>query len=107
MNITLGVHHLARLLQIYKSPVFALTSYNASPAATLRWKKTIASDDLLTFIERIPYKETRAYVKLILRNYFYYKRWYGPSQVIEDKHLESIAQDLITMTKNPPKPLPN
>lgn len=104
VNITLGVHHLNRLLEIYKSPVFALTSYNASPAATIKWKRTIATDDLLTFIERIPYKETRAYVKLIMRNYFYYKRWYGPSQVLEEKHMQSIAQDLISMSKNPPKP---
>ncbi|MCX6125479.1 MAG: transglycosylase SLT domain-containing protein, partial [Proteobacteria bacterium] len=28
VNITLGVHHLSRLLELYKSPVFALTSYN-------------------------------------------------------------------------------
>lgn len=103
VNITLGVHHLARLLDIYKSPVFALTSYNASPAATIKWKRTIATDDLLVFIERIPYKETRAYVKLIMRNYFYYKRWYGPSQVLQERHLESIAKDLIAMAKSPPK----
>lgn len=103
VNVPLGVHHLARLLQLYKSPVFALTAYNASPAATIKWKKTIATDDLMTFIERIPYKETRAYVKLILRNYFYYKRWYGPSQELKEIHLESLAKDLITMTRNPPK----
>ena len=103
VNVPLGVHHLSRLLQLYKSPVFALTAYNASPAATLKWKKTISSEDLMTFIERIPYKETRAYVKLILRNYFYYKRWYGPSQEIKEIHLETLAKDLIAMAKNPPK----
>lgn len=102
VNVPLGVHHLSRLLQLYKSPVFALTAYNASPAATIKWKKTISTDDLMTFIERIPYKETRAYVKLILRNYFYYKRWYGPSQEIKEIHLETLAKDLITMAKNPP-----
>lgn len=99
VNVPLGVHHLARLLQLYKSPVFALTAYNASPAATIKWKKTIATDDLLTFIERIPYKETRAYVKLIMRNYFYYKRWYGPSRELKEIHLESLAKDLIAMAK--------
>lgn len=103
VNVPLGVHHLSRLLQLYKSPVFALTAYNASPAATLKWKKTISSDDLMTFIERIPYKETRAYVKLILRNYFYYKRWYGPSQELKEVHLETLAKELIAMAKNPPK----
>ena len=94
LNIALGTHHLWRLMQIYKSPVFALTSYNASPAATIKWKKTIASDDLLIFIERIPYKETRAYVKLILRNYFYYKRWYPDAVVKRDRHLEGLVNDI-------------
>jgi soluble lytic murein transglycosylase-like protein len=97
-NIILGVHHLARLLSIYKSPVFALTSYNASPAATIKWQRTIPTDDWLTFIERIPYKETRAYVKLILRNYFYYKRWYN-SDVKTEAHLEAIIVDLAKTLK--------
>ncbi|MCX6125480.1 MAG: hypothetical protein NTV34_12145, partial [Proteobacteria bacterium] len=74
-------------------------------AATIKWKKAIATEDLLTFIEQIPYKETRAYVKLILRNYFYYKRWYGGSEVLEERHLKSIAVDLIAMSKNPPAAL--
>jgi len=37
----------------------------------------LSFEDPLVFIENIPYRETRAYVKLVLRNYFYYKRWYG------------------------------
>ncbi|MBC7658385.1 MAG: transglycosylase SLT domain-containing protein [Chitinophagaceae bacterium] len=78
-NVMLGVHHVNRLLQKYKHPVFVLTSYNANPRATERWLSTIDSSDLILFIERIPYKETRSYVKLVMRNYFYYKRWYeGP-----------------------------
>ena len=76
-NISIGVHHLNRLLKRYKSPVFALTSYNASPSATERWLRNFPSDDVLTFIERIPYRETQGYVKFVLRNYFYYQRWYG------------------------------
>jgi tetratricopeptide (TPR) repeat protein len=100
INVTLGVHHLWRLMKTYKSPVFALTAYNASPAATVKWQKTIASDDWLTFIERIPYKETRSYVKLILRNYFYYKRWYnipdGKSQI----HIDTVVEDLINLAKS-------
>jgi hypothetical protein len=99
LNVPLGVHHLNRLLQIYKSPVFALASYNASPAAAIRWKKNIPSDDILVFIERIPYKETRSYVKLILRNYFYYKRWYGPSEAQEALHLDFVARDLLSKVK--------
>jgi hypothetical protein len=56
--------------------VFVLTSYNANPRATERWLESIDSSDMIVFIERIPYRETRSYVKLVMRNYFYYKRWY-------------------------------
>jgi soluble lytic murein transglycosylase len=101
VNVTLGVHHLWRLMKIYKSPVFALTAYNASPAATQKWQRTIATDDWLTFIERIPYKETRAYVKLILRNYFYYKRWYNSPDGRGQPHIDTIVEDLIAMSKQP------
>jgi len=76
-NLAIGVHHVHRLLQIYKNPVFILTSYNANPGATKRWSENIPTDDFLVFIERIPYQETRQYVRLVLRNYFYYKRWYN------------------------------
>jgi soluble lytic murein transglycosylase-like protein len=99
VNVTLGVHHLWRLMKMYKSPVFALTAYNASPAATQKWQKSISSEDWLTFIERIPYKETRAYVKLILRNYFYYKRWYNSPDGKSQEHIDSIVEELVSMSK--------
>jgi tetratricopeptide (TPR) repeat protein len=88
-NVALGVHHVYRLMEKYKSPILVLSSYNASPRATERWIKNIASDDMLTFIERVPYKETKDYIKLVLRNYFYYKRWYhAPGQ--DMAHIESL-----------------
>lgn len=101
INVTLGVHHLWRLMQLYKSPVFALTAYNASPAATEKWQRTIATDDWLTFIERIPYKETRSYVKLILRNYFYYKRWYNSPDGKRQIHIDTVVDGVVTLVKSP------
>ncbi len=101
LNVTLGVHHLWRLMKLYKSPVFALTAYNASPAATQKWQRTIASDDWLTFIERIPYKETRAYVKLIMRNYFYYKRWYNTPDGKSQIHIDTLVDELVAMSRQP------
>ena len=106
INVTLGVHHLWRLMKTYKSPIFALTAYNASPAATQKWQRTIATDDWLTFIERIPYKETRAYVKLILRNYFYYKRWYNSPDGKSQIHIDSVVDELVTLAKNTPGAMP-
>ena len=76
INITLGVHHVYSLMHQFENPVFMLSAYNANPAALARWSRNIPTSNLLTFVERIPYKETKAYVKLVMRNYFYYKRWY-------------------------------
>lgn len=93
LNLALGVHHVHSLLSKYKNPIFVLTSYNASPSATRRWKKNIDTKDILAFIEQIPYKETKGYVKLVLRNYFYYKRWYrSPSSHM--KHLDILVPDI-------------
>ena len=101
MNIILGVHHIHRLLGMYRSPVLALSAYNASPSAAERWRRSISTDDYLTFIERIPYKETRSYVKLILRNYFYYRRWYGTPTLKDAQPLDFVTSQLLTSIQKP------
>ena len=50
-----------------------LAAYNAGPHNARRWLKTFPSEDPDAFVERIPFKETRTYVKLVLRNYAIYK----------------------------------
>jgi tetratricopeptide (TPR) repeat protein len=97
-NLTLGIHHVRTLLAKYGNPVYILSAYNASPSAAERWMGKIPTHDLLTFIERIPYKETRAYVKLVLRNYFYYKRWYG-SNADSLTHFDSVTFPVGTLAK--------
>lgn len=77
INIILGTNYLSNLLDEFKSVSLSLASYNAGPTTVRKWQKNLKSDKMLTFIEQIPYKETRKYVKLIWRNYFYYNYWYG------------------------------
>ena len=50
-----------------------MAAYNAGPHNARRWLKTFPSEDPDAFVERIPFKETRLYVKLVLRNYAIYK----------------------------------
>ncbi len=77
LNLRLGIHHLQRLLDIYPNSLAkALAAYNAGRRPVNRWKKRFASLDEEEFIERIPYRETRGYVKLVLRNYWIYKELY-------------------------------
>ena len=38
-----------------------------------KWLKRFPYEDIDAFVERIPFKETRLYVKLVLKNYAIYK----------------------------------
>ncbi len=97
LNIMLGVHHLSGLLEKYQNPVFTLSAYNAGPAPTARWMEKYPTQDILYFIEKIPYKETQGYVKLILRNYFCYKKWYTKAKRFPQ--LEKILDRLFVHAK--------
>jgi soluble lytic murein transglycosylase len=78
INLTLGTQYLKDLLQRYSNNWFkAIAAYNAGEAAVDRWEKEIITDDIEEFVERIPYLETRGYVKLVMRNHRIYKRLYG------------------------------
>ena len=50
-----------------------LAAYNAGPQVAWRWVGRFPYEDADAFIERIPYKETRLYVKKVLKNYTIYK----------------------------------
>jgi soluble lytic murein transglycosylase len=77
VNITLGTRYLKDLLQRYANNWFkAIAAYNAGEAAMDRWEKELATDDDEEFVERIPYLETRGYVKLVLRNHRIYMKLY-------------------------------
>ena len=54
----------------------ALSAYNAGPTRARRWKQFEESGDPLRFTERIPFDETRGYVKNITRNIHLYKFLY-------------------------------
>ncbi|MGH7886970.1 MAG: transglycosylase SLT domain-containing protein, partial [Candidatus Binatia bacterium] len=75
LNLTLGTQYLKDLLDRYSNNWFkAIAAYNAGEAAVDRWEREIITDDIEEFVERIPYLETRGYVKLVLRNHRIYKR---------------------------------
>ncbi len=81
LNLTLGTQYLKDLLERYSNNWFkAIAAYNAGEAAVDRWEREIVTDDIEEFVERIPYFETRGYVKLVLRNHRIYKRLYEPQK---------------------------
>ena len=81
INLTLGAQYLKQLLDRYSNNWFkAIAAYNAGEGAVDRWEKEIATDDIEEFVERIPYTETRGYVKLVLRNHRIYQKLYERSK---------------------------
>ncbi len=77
VNLALGTQYLKDLLERYSNNWFkAIAAYNAGENAVDRWQKEIITDDIEEFVERIPYGETRGYVKLVMRNHRIYKNLY-------------------------------
>jgi soluble lytic murein transglycosylase len=77
VNLTLGTQYLKDLLARYSNNrQKAIAAYNAGESAVDRWEREIPTDDIEEFVERIPYVETRGYVKLVLRNQQIYKGLY-------------------------------
>ncbi|ABV36588.1 lytic transglycosylase, catalytic [Shewanella sediminis HAW-EB3] len=67
-NIRLGSAYYAGLLkQFNNNRVLATAAYNAGPHRVKRWlKQTEGKLDVMTFIESIPFTETREYVQAVL-----------------------------------------
>jgi len=83
-NVVLGVAHLAPLLRRYPDVTQALAAYNAGESRVARWTKKRGADDPELFTERIPFFETRDYVKSIIRNRDMYRalyQWDRPDEV--------------------------
>ncbi len=77
VNIELGVRHLAPLLKAQPSIARSLAAYNAGGSRVARWAQRRGSDDPEMFTERIPFSETRDYVKSVLRNRGFYEALYA------------------------------
>ena len=85
LNISLGSTYLRRLLDRYdNSVILALGAYNAGERAADKWKTRSGELEPDEFIESISYRETRKYVKLVLRNYRTYVRLYGNGETALD-----------------------
>lgn len=79
MNITIGTWYLSYLMKRFKNDLYLVSAaYNAGPEVVAAWAgagRGTADRDM--FVETIPYRETRGYVKKVLRNYAEYRRIYG------------------------------
>ncbi|MYA42492.1 MAG: transglycosylase SLT domain-containing protein [Gemmatimonadetes bacterium] len=75
LNVHLGARFLADLMRRYEGDIpLVLSAYNAGPSRANRWRRFPEAEDPHRFTERIPFAETRGYVKNVVRNRALY-RW--------------------------------
>ncbi len=76
-NIAIGAAEYSQKLALMNgNDTLAIAAYNAGEDAVRRWLAQTPLDDIDTFVESIPYAETRLYVKSVSRNRFEYRRIY-------------------------------
>jgi soluble lytic murein transglycosylase len=75
-NLQLGTAHLATFVKQYGELPRVLAAYNAGGSRASRWSTKAGVDDPEIFVERIPFAETRDYVRLVQRNEAMYKALY-------------------------------
>ena len=86
INIKLGTMYLAAMLERYGGNVTeALVAYNAGPTRVVRWRGLPEYRDLEVFTERIPFAETRDYVKIVQQNARLYAALYGGLEKLGDE----------------------
>lgn len=77
LNIRLGTRHLKDLLQSYdRNLTLAIAAYNAGSGNVNRWQKGYGHLPQDEFVESIPFKETREYVKKVVTGMEIYQRLY-------------------------------
>jgi len=79
VNIQMGTFFLSELIKTFNGNIMlALAAYNGGPFRVSQWLKDYGKVvDIDIFVEEIPFRETRSYVKKVIKSYYGYKRTYS------------------------------
>jgi len=89
INVKLGIAHLKEMLDHYHGhPILATAAYNAGQHRVDMWLKDNQIADSILWIEQIPYKETREYVKNVLT----YQQIYSQLANSQDSFLSNLTK---------------
>jgi soluble lytic murein transglycosylase len=94
LNLDLSAWYVGQLAKRFVHPVLIAAAYNAGPAVTVKWTGDLGTMPVDLFVESMPFKETRAYVKQVVADDYMYQSFYGGSEA------RRLAMTL-------PKPAPN
>jgi soluble lytic murein transglycosylase len=78
VNLHLGAAFFVDMSRRYDHDLpLVLSAYNAGPTRATAWRRFPEASDPVRFTERIPFDETRGYVKSVRRNLGLYRALYG------------------------------
>ena len=84
-NIKLGTNYLAYTIKRFNgNELLAVASYNGGPNAVTTWfnqHKLSGSSDFDVFVENIPFRETRDYVRKVFGSYWTYEEIYARKKI--------------------------
>ncbi len=76
-NISYGGFYLAKLVKYYSGNLYlAAAAYNGGPSNVNFWLDACKGCTTDEFVEAIPFRETRGYVRKVMANYAHYQRLY-------------------------------
>jgi soluble lytic murein transglycosylase len=85
INITLGTHYLGEMrTRFSNNPVLATAAYNAGPHRVDRWLPDAQPMDADIWIDSIPFRETRRYLRRVLASQaIFYWRMHDDTQRVK------------------------
>lgn len=93
LNIKFATGYLKRLLKQFNNNIaLASAAYNAGPHRIHRWLGNINGLHMDEFIDHIPFKQTRGYVKKVIKHYNIYKNLY--SKKVENDSLAFLSKPI-------------
>jgi len=100
LNAELGTTYVRQLLALYDGEVEqALAAYNAGPGAVARWKRRLGDIPSDVFVEEIPYRETREYVRSVLSWQRKYEYLLAARIQLMDQEKRAAVKDLASVRK--------
>lgn len=73
-NIKIGTYYLSYLIEKFKDLNLVICAYNAGEGTVFSWLKNPAYSQDGKTLEKVPYKETSAYLEKVLRNFKVYQK---------------------------------
>ena len=92
VSVQLGTHHVADLMSEFaNNRVLVAASYNAGSNRVKQWLREMPAANTLSWIERIPFAETRNYVKNVVAISHVYSHRLNELKPVLHEHEQSIG----------------